>query len=88
MGMGLWVCGRVSVCMVCILSCLVFRQAAEQARGRAEHQPSQPRGPREEDPHQADERGEEQPGRCQQQQQGQVLIVFQITFCKLKYIIV
>ena len=52
----------------------MFRQAAEQARGRAEHQPSQPRGPREEDPHQADERGEEQPG-GRQQHQGQVMIV-------------
>ena len=51
-----------SVCVWCVdivcLNCLsyVFRQAAEQARGRAEHEPTQPRGPREEDPHQADER--------------------------------
>ena len=77
----MWECGFRILCVDILYDVyrLMFRQAAEQARGRAEHEPSQPRGPREEDPHQADERGEEQPG-GRQQHQGQVMIVSQVTF--------
>ena len=54
----MWECGCRILCVDILYDVyrLMFRQAAEQARGRAEHEPSQPRGPREEDPHQADER--------------------------------